>query len=384
MRRKLVFAFFMIFLIFPQILFAAAANNAAVVSTAAKPSQGTAKNMQQVSSKSASAELLNVRYAIHNDAVKGGSTLRLVIDSSGPIEASGTMINSPSPRLIVDVKGAALGKLKKSMVLDGTIAEKVSFLAVGSKNSRILIDLPTVINNNGYRVFTLKNDPGAKKTNRVVVDIEKPVPKPVFSFTPGLKGKTIAIDPGHGGSDPGAIGNNKTQEKNVTLAVAQKVQALLTQAGAQVIMTRDTDRDVFGLNASAVDELGARTLIANKRKADVFVSIHINAFTDPSVGGIASYYYPKTGYDMMLAQNIQDKLITVSGDFPDRGVSQAGFYVMKHADMPATLLELGFISNPREEKLLNTLQFQQEAARSIVDGLESFFAQAAAVTGGGR
>lgn len=381
MRRKIVFAFFVILMVFPQILFAAAANN---TSTAAKPSQVAVKNMQQMSGSTAGAELLNVRYAIHNDAVTGSSKLRLVVDSSGPIEASSTMINSPSPRLIVDVKGAALGKIKQSMALDGTIAEKVSFMAVGSKNSRILIDLPTLINNNGYRVFTLKNDPGAKKTNRVVVDIDQPVPKPAFSFTPGLKGKIIAIDPGHGGSDPGAIGNNKTQEKNITLAVAQNVQALLSQAGAKVIMTRDSDRDVFGANASAVDELGARTSIANKLKADVFVSIHINAFTDPSVGGIASYYYPKTDYDMMLARNIQNKLITVSGDFPDRGVSQAGFYVMKHADMPATLLELGFISNPQEEKLLNTLQFQQEAARSIVDGLESFFAQAAAVAGGGR
>lgn len=375
MQRKLLFAFLIMMLLLSHMVLAAELN----VSQAAPAVAGSVLNSNDLQQN---AELLNVRFAVHTDATTGSTKLRLVIDSSGPVAATGSLTASPSPQLIVDVKGAAAGKVRKSLPLDGKIARQMSVQAINNQTSRIVIALPAVLGAADYKVFTLKSDSQANKTYRVVVDINKPVPVPSFSFTPGLKNKVIALDPGHGGTDPGAIGSN-TQEKAITLAVAQKTKLLLEQAGAKVLMTRQVDKDVFGPNASAVDELSARSNVGNNNKADVFISIHINSFTDPSVGGIASYYYPKTGYDTLLADNLQDNLASsISGGFSDRGIHQANFYVLKNTVMPATLVELGFISNPQEEKLMNTPQFQQEAAQGLVNGLERFFAQAAAKGGG--
>ncbi|MDF2633631.1 MAG: N-acetylmuramoyl-L-alanine amidase [Pelosinus sp.] len=326
-------------------------------------------------------QLTNVRWLVHNDAVEGTSKLRLVIDTKDAVRVSSKLDGKTGSQLVIDINGAAVGKVDDSVTLDGKIADKVRFVKKDNNNSQVVVDLSTMIEDSNYKVFTLKSDEINKKTFRVVVDIDKVVPKIEYNFTAGLRNKVIAIDPGHGGSDPGAIGANKLQEKIVTLAVAQRVQALLEKAGAKVLMTRKTDVDVYGPNASAVEELSARTIVANKNKADVFVSLHINAFTNPSVGGIATYYYQKSKYDMLLADCIQDNLIK-SGGLQDRGINAAGFYVIKKTQMPSVLAELGFISNPDEEKLLSNPQFQQKMAQGIVQGLDAFFAQAAKKGGG--
>jgi len=329
----------------------------------------------------AKAELTNVRWLVHKDAVEGTSKLRLVIDTTGPVKVNSGLSENAGPQLTIDVKDGVIGKISDSVSLDGKIADKVSFIKKDTNKSQIIVDLTNMIEDSDYKVFTLPSDSSNNKTFRMVVDINKPVPKRIFNFTQGLKGKIIAIDAGHGGSDPGAIGPSKIQEKSITLAVAQKVKTLLERAGAKVIMTRQTDVDVYGPNATAVQELQARANIANVNKADVFVSIHINAFTNPTVGGVANYYYQKTGYDAMLAKKIQDNLAQTSG-LQDRGINAAGFYVIKRTEMPAVLAELGFISNPNEERILNTLQFQQNIAQGMVRGLEDFFAQAARKGGG--
>ena len=320
-------------------------------------------------------ELSQVRWANHTEALTGSAMLRLVMDISGPVEASGVVISGPTPRLSVTIKGTTPAKTVKNLTFDGKVIEKVSFAASG-QDTKVVFDLPTMEDNLDYRVFTLPSDPQAKRPFRVVVDINKPVPIPDFSFTTGLKNKVIAIDAGHGGSDPGAIGPTNYMEKTATLAVAKRVQALLEQAGARVIMTRQEDRDVFGPKASDVEELNARSTVANNRKADVFLSIHMNAFTDPSVGGTSTYYYQKTKYDSMLAQSLQTSLVE-AGKLQDRRVNQANFYVIKRTRMPAALIELAFISNPDEEKLLSLPDFQQKMSLGIVRGLERFFDQAA-------
>jgi len=327
------------------------------------------------------AELTNARWLVHKDAVEGTSKLRLVIDTTGPVKVSGALSENAGPQLIIDVKGAVMGKIDDSVFLDGEIADKVTFSNKDTNTSQILVDLSSMIEDSDYNIFTLPSSTSSTKTFRVVIDINKPVPKIEYNFTPGLKDKVIVLDAGHGGSDPGAVGPNKTQEKTITLAVAQKMKILLEKAGAKVLMTRQTDVDVYGPNASAVDELRARTMVANNNKADVFVSIHINAFTNPAVGGIATYYYRNSGYGAMLAKNIQDNLAKING-FQDRGINAAGFYVIKNTDMPAVLTELGFISNPNEEKILNTPQVQQQMAQGLVQGLENFFAQASRKGGG--
>lgn len=329
----------------------------------------------------AKAEFMDARWLVHKDAVEGTSKLRLVIDTTGPVKVSSDLSENSYPQLIVNVNGAVLGKIDDSVVLDGDIADKVAFAKKDSNTSQIIVNLSNMIEDSDYKVFTLPSDPSNNKSFRIVIDIDKPVPKMNFNFTPGLRDKVIVLDPGHGGSDPGAIGPNKTQEKTITLAVSQRLKALLENAGAKVVMTRQTDVDVYGPNASATDELQARVNVGNSNKADVFVSLHINAFSNPAVGGMATYYYQKTGYDAMLAKKIQDNLIKI-GDFQDRGINSARFYVIKRTKMPAILTELGFISNPDEEKRLNTPQLQQQMAQSIMQGLDGFFTQAAKKGGG--
>lgn len=328
----------------------------------------------------AAQQLMQVRWATHTDAVTGASKLRLVFDVSGPVEVDGTVTANPTPRLVVNVKGAVPAKGDDSVNLDGKIADSVNIGAVDGQNTMITVDMPMMVDEGDYKVFTLPADIAAGKPFRVVVDINKPIPPMVFNFTAGLKNKVIAIDPGHGGTDPGAIGLARIMEKTVNLAVALKVKDLLEKAGAKVLMTRESDCDVFGPNSSAVDELKARTTVGNFRKADIFLSIHANSFVNRTVGGTATYYYQKTQYDSMLAQNIQAGVVQSAG-LSNRGSFPANFYVVKRTLMPAALVEMGFLSNPDEEKLLNDPVFQQKVAQGIVQGMERFFAQAARAGG---
>ena len=320
-------------------------------------------------------ELVDVRWLVNQESMTGANSLRLVIDTTGPVKVSSKLDDTKS-QIIIDIPEASVGKMNSRIELDGEIADQVSLTTITINNSKVIISLSMVIDDTNYTVFTLPSDSASNKTFRVVVDINKPLPEKNYHFTSGLKSKIIVIDPGHGGSDSGAIGPNKTQEKMITLAIAQKVQALLEKAGAKVLMTRQTDTDVYAPNASAADELRARTLIANDNKADLFLSIHIDAFSNPSAGGTTTFYYPKSRYDVMLAQCIQNNL-AIAGGLQNRGRRPARFYVMRNTEMPAALAELAFISNPNEENLINSLEFQHKMAQSIVQGFDSFFTLAA-------
>ena len=161
-------------------------------------------------------------------------------------------------------------------------------------------------------------------------------------------------------------------EKNITLTLSKKVQKLLEQAGAKVVMTRTTDVDVYAPNDGAVEELQARCDIANNAKADVFVCIHIDSFSTGEATGVTSYYNSKTPYDFALAKYLHLQNMKATS-FDDRGIKTANFYVLLHTNMPATLLELGFISNYNEEMALNTEEQQDGFANSIVQGLADYF-----------
>lgn len=193
-----------------------------------------------------------------------------------------------------------------------------------------------------------------------------------FETDGGLKGKVITLDPGHGGSDPGAIGADGTREKDVTLDIAKKLEALLKKEGAKVYMTRTTDKDVCGPYAKDADELQARVNVAEKYNSDLFISLHINSSVNKKIGGFSSYYYPKTKYDLKIAKAIQNQLTSNFG-VDDLGVREANFYVVKRCSMPATLLELCFISNPKEEKLMNSNWFKNKTAKMIAEGIEEYF-----------
>ncbi|MBQ3441931.1 MAG: N-acetylmuramoyl-L-alanine amidase [Selenomonadaceae bacterium] len=191
-----------------------------------------------------------------------------------------------------------------------------------------------------------------------------------------LSGKKIVIDPGHGGNDAGAIGPTGVMEKTVTLNVARELRKLLEAEGAQVIMTREGDTTVSakGAKASDIEELGARCEVANRVGADIFISIHADSFTRPEARGTTGYYYSKStsGRGQKLADCIRRNLVEQLGT-PSRGTQPCNFYVVKHTDMPATLIELGFISNKEEEKLLSSDEGVKKAAQGILDGIEDYF-----------
>lgn len=184
-----------------------------------------------------------------------------------------------------------------------------------------------------------------------------------------LQGKLIVIDPGHGGSDTGAIGPHNVMEKNVTLAISKELRSLLTNGGATVIMTRTADKDVAYAGADDKEELAARVAIANKANADLFVSIHADSFSDLA-GGTTTYSYDSKADS--IAPLVQANLVAQLKLY-DRGVQQSDFYVLKNTNMPAILTEAAFISNPKEEKLLTNSSFGKKVAAGIYNGIKQYF-----------
>ncbi|MEG6585551.1 N-acetylmuramoyl-L-alanine amidase family protein [Dendrosporobacter sp. 1207_IL3150] len=186
-----------------------------------------------------------------------------------------------------------------------------------------------------------------------------------------LQGKIICLDPGHGGSDPGAIGPSGTMEKDNTLAVSLLLKEKLEANGATVIMTRETDQDVAYPNASSSDELGARVNTANDANADIFLSIHNDSFTSITAAGTTTFHY---GDDesIQLAAQVQKCLVEELGT-KDRGSRFASFYAIRYTNMPAVLIETAFISNPEEELLLASTDGRSKAAESIFNGIVKYF-----------
>jgi N-acetylmuramoyl-L-alanine amidase len=138
-------------------------------------------------------------------------------------------------------------------------------------------------------------------------------------------------------------------------------------------MTRTTDVDVYGVNATDRQELQARCDVANRvPQTALFLSIHCNAFSNPSAHGMETYYAAGSGRGQKLAAYLNDELAKAGGLF-NRGVKTANYYVLRHTSMPASLVELAFITNPREEKLLNSDAYQNKLAKAIVQGIVRYF-----------
>lgn len=178
----------------------------------------------------------------------------------------------------------------------------------------------------------------------------------------------ICIDPGHGGSDPGAVNRStKLRECDINLIVAKFLERMLQDHGYQCMLTRTGDFDVSYPGSEGNTELQARCAIANEWGADLFISIHCDSFDNPAAQGTSTYYYSEPG--MKLAENIQKHLASRLGRY-NRGIKPAGYFVLKHTDMPAVLTEGAFISNPQEAALLATQDFQYLYARSVFEGIE--------------
>ena len=269
-------------------------------------------------------------------------------------------------QLIFNIEDARIDHISRQEKLDGNIAKKV-FLQEKKDTVQGKIYLQQEVNNN-YKIYSL-----GKKG--IAIDIfNSVVNTPVASDVAlsNVKNKIITIDPGHGGSDSGAVGPNGYTEKEGAFAISQKVASILNQSGAKVVMTRDSDVDVYGPNASARNELQARVDVGNNANSDIFVSIHCNAFVNPAANGTQTFYYGSSYQGQRLAQNIQEKMIEANG-LRDRGISTCNFYVVKHSYMPAVLIETAFITNYDEEALLSDDEWQTTMAKAIAEGINEYF-----------
>lgn len=171
--------------------------------------------------------------------------------------------------------------------------------------------------------------------------------------------KKIGIDPGHGGSDPGAVGAGGLKEKDITLAISTMLAKMLQSAGLATVSTRFSDTN---------PSLRTRTNLLNAAKADIAVSVHINASTNRDANYISTFIQGKGGEAERIAERVQACLVGATG-WPDGGVRVQNLHMTRETNMPAILVECGFISNPEQEKKLGELNTRNNIARAIADGI---------------
>ena len=197
----------------------------------------------------------------------------------------------------------------------------------------------------------------------------------LFPRDRSLVGKTITVDAGHGGPEPGAISPWGDKEKAFTLGIALKVQRYLEALGATVIMTRYGDYSPGSDWGRQVDELAARTSLANTNKADLFVSIHINSYAqDTRVSGVMGFYRANSASSKVLAQALAGAVSQSTG-LRLIDVQVGPYYVLNHTYMPAALLEVGFMTNWADVSALRQDAFKDAAARGIVAGILDYFSR---------
>ncbi|MBD2426533.1 N-acetylmuramoyl-L-alanine amidase [Phormidium sp. FACHB-1136] len=209
------------------------------------------------------------------------------------------------------------------------------------------------------------------RPNRPVVPPPQPAVVPPRPATapplPSISNQrvVVVIDPGHGGRDPGAVGIGGLQEKQVIFPMSLRVAELLEQQGVVVVMTR---RDDITL------DLQARVDIANRSGGNIFVSIHANAISmsRPDVNGVETYFSSERG--RRLAATIQSNMLAATG-MRDRGVKQARFYVIRHTNMPAALVEVGFVTGAEDAPRLADPAWRETAAQAIARGILQYIQQ---------
>lgn len=200
--------------------------------------------------------------------------------------------------------------------------------------------------------------------NRVILPALSPRP---------LAGQVIYIDPGHGGIDPGACGR-EVLEKDVVLNVALYLGVRLERDGAKVVYSRTGDYDLQTADKDDVDE---RIRLIKSSGATLVVSLHCNAFTDPSEYGAQTFYDSSMNPESKrLALLVQDKL-AMSTDSPREASARLDHFILNHSAVPAVTIEMGFLSNAKEEGLLGSHSYQQKLAESIHAALVEFVSKGA-------
>ncbi|MFP4662220.1 MAG: N-acetylmuramoyl-L-alanine amidase [Halanaerobiales bacterium] len=268
------------------------------------------------------------------------------INFTGNIEYEIKEFNYPD-RLVIDVQGINLSEDYQLPEPEGVIKSiRASQLSEEPRIARFVFETEDYVE---YNVFSQLPD---QMVNFSLIK-EKEEESDILS-------DIIMIDAGHGGFDPGAIGPNGMQEKDLNLEIALKVEKLLKAAGCNVFLTRSDDTFI---------SLKERVEIANEQKALLFVSIHINSSNSSYSEGTETFIAPAKVTDSLpLAEFLQDEMLARLKR-PNRGIKRENFYVVKHTEMPSALVEIAFLSNPHEESLLGSDLFKKKAAEAISQGI---------------
>ncbi len=336
---------------------------------------------------------------------------RLVIDLSKSVEHSLSYLTEPD-RVVIDVKNVSLNQslsgseYKKGVIKDIRSARK------SNNDLRLVLDLNSQVR---PKSFLLKPN-SQYKHHRLVIDLTMSgksaavTPKAVKSVNSSEKRDIIvAIDAGHGGEDPGATGRKGTREKDIVLQIARRLRDLVNKKpGMKAVMIRDGDYYI---------SLRGRTRKAREANADIFISIHADAFKNSKARGASVFILSSRGAsseaakwlakkenqadlvggvslddkDDMLARLLLDLSQTATIEASDsvasrvmtglkkvgqthkNRVERAGFVVLKSPDIPSLLVETGFISNSKEEKLLKSATYQKKLAKAILVGVDDYF-----------
>ena len=206
------------------------------------------------------------------------------------------------------------------------------------------------------------------------------VSEEAISYMP-ITNKTIVLDAGHGGIDSGTSSDDKTIfEKDINLAITLKLKELIESSGGLVVLTRDDDSSLYEESGNKTtrqkynENLKNRKKIADESNADMFISIHLNYFTQSKYYG-AQTFYPESNKDgKALASCIQDEFKRVVDNRNNRVIKPRNdLYLLKDCKIPSALIECGFLSNEKEAKLLNDEEYQEKIAWAIYSGIQKYF-----------
>lgn len=210
---------------------------------------------------------------------------------------------------------------------------------------------------------------------------EVPAIKTASYWSLPLAGTTIALDAGHGGPDGGAVSKQGIIEKDINLAVTLYLRDYLQQAGAMVYMTREDDRDLAspdtkGYKKRKTEDLTRRVRLIEEKQAELFVSIHMNSVPSSRWSGAQTFYSTNNGDSITLAELIQDELRRNLNN-TDRVAKQSdkSVYLLEELKIPAVLVEVGFLSNPEEARLLGDEKYQRKVAASVYQGIMKYISK---------
>ncbi|MFC1589301.1 N-acetylmuramoyl-L-alanine amidase [Pseudomonadota bacterium] len=340
---------------------------------------------------------------------KNEGYVRLVFDLDRSVQHSIFSLHTPE-RIVLDLKNASMSHGLVDVVQANSLIRGIRSGIQNGHDLRVVFDLHDQVT---PRSFLLA--PSGEAGHRLVLDLhgsENKTEKAVSKVVPKkeLRDVIIAIDAGHGGRDPGAVGRNGTKEKTVTLQLAKKLEKHINdQRGMKAILTRKDDRYL---------KLRHRIEKAKKNNADMMISIHADSFPDPRARGSSIFALSVNGASSEMAQQLADnenasdvmfgdvslavddpmvnevlldlsftggiqssldigdevlKQISTVNRVHKKTVQQAGFAVLKTPNIPSILLETAFISNPREEKNLRSSAHQKKVAKAIGRGVSNYF-----------